>query len=150
MLGLEWVSLSLPWFIVAATLYSILWYDIHTIKTIFALVFLSLIVYVLKETIRVDRMIDDFGIGHSLPSLHASAVTFLSSYYIYLFLDSDWSFEMKSFRISMAAIYAILIYVSRIFLQYNTFLDVYIGMGTGFLCTIAFVSYQKEMIIKYD
>ena len=150
MLGLELILQSLPWFVIAATCYSIIWYNAHTAKTMIALVFHSLIIYVLKETLRVERLIEDYGIGHSLPSLHASSVTFLASYYIYLFMDADWTFETKSYRISLAAIYAILIYTSCIVLQYNTFLDVYTGIGTGITCTICFVTFQREEILKYD
>jgi len=150
MLVLEWVTQSLPWFVVAATGYTIIWKDVHTAATLITLIIHSFIIYVLKETVRIDRIIIGYGIGHSLPSLHASSVVFLSTYYIYLFSDAEWPHKDKIIRITIVSMYAILVCISRVYLKYNTMLDVHIGVGTGVLCTICFVAFQQERIIKYD
>lgn len=149
-----WVLIvpSLPWFIIGTIGYSLIWYDTHTIRVLIATIMHTLCVYVIKETIRVDRLIDSHGIGHSLPSLHASLVAFLASYYIYLFTETDWDFEVKTYRILMTTIYAILVCASRIILEYNTALDVGTGILTGLTCSIVFVLYQRRYTIetKYE
>jgi len=146
------ISQSLHWFLAGSLAYSLVWYDVHTIRVIIATTMHTLCVYIIKETVRIDRIIENHGIGHALPSLYASLAIFIASYYTYLFTETEWTTTIKIYRILLTTTYAILVCTSRVLLEYNTTLDVLLGAFTGILCTILFVTYQKTYTIeiKYE
>lgn len=140
------VSYSLPLFLGVSLCYACFWRDVHTIYVLCATMLNSMWVVTIKELTRVDRprpwCSSVAYLGHSMPSLHASIVVFLSTYYVYQFwmhARDVWTKNTLAARILALIIYASLVCYSRIHLVEARMEDVLVGSILGSSTTIAFL-----------
>ena len=140
------ISYSLPIFIFVAFCYACFWRDTHTIYVLCALMFNALWCITIKELTRVDRPRQWCSavqyIGHSMPSLYASVVVFITTYYSYQFWKHArdvWTTKTLVLRLLSAGCYAVLVTYSRVFLVLARLEDILVGGIIGSSTTVAFL-----------
>lgn len=145
------ISYTLPMLLCVSLCYACFWRDTHTIYVLCAVMLNAVWVVTVKELTRIDRprslVCVGGGGGHSMPSLYASVVVFLCTYYVYQFwrhARGVWTTKTLVARITACVVYAMLVCYSRVHLVMARPEDVLVGSIVGSACTIAFLFILKR------
>ncbi|XP_023028920.2 dolichyldiphosphatase 1 [Leptinotarsa decemlineata] len=117
--------------------------DLHTITFFLGTLFSEILNYVLKHTICEARPVhrDAIHVEYGMPSSHAQFVWFFATYIIYFVfiklyhMNNNTIIEnlSKFLIISSSLVMAVLVSISRIYLEYHTFWQVLCGAVVGIL-----------------
>ena len=151
------INYSLPYFVIYSLFNSLFWNNKHSLMVHLVLLIQTMLVYIAKELIQIERPSMGCGIGHAFPSWHAVTIVCLMLYYGYLFYQhkvwDKWGVLVMTIRLLVLNTYSIAVIVYRVPL-YNTISSVAGSIVVGFLFGIAFIAFtrkfQLQQMMKYE
>ena len=149
-LALMLANASLPVLVFAAACYAAFWKDIHTLYVLCAALVTSMWAVTVKELTRIDRVRPyceaiAYG-GHAMPSLTASVLAFLSTYYVvqfWLHARDLWSRSTLVGRTCAIFAYSSFVAYARVYLQFSRPEELLVGACLGGAAAVCFILLLK-------